>query len=368
MADLREVFEMVTNQVRPDQDAWQQQERRQRRAVRRRRVGGFTVGAAIVVLAGVLALTLGRGGAPTPAHRPSPKPATIPISDIQPITVGLDGAQLSTVPGFVLDGPTVPHVHFVESLAPSPDGTRIAFAAQHDGVVQIATMGIDGTDLRWLTQYTQDIRTLLISPTPAWSPDGSRIAYVDPNGQIAAVDVDGSHQTELTSDPGVDQWPAWSPDGSTIAYSNSPTGLGESGFADDQEIRTVPSTGGSPTRLTDDGVWDDMPAYSPDGTRIAFIRQGSIWLMDPSGQHAHRLPGQSGDSFFNPRWSPDGSTLVVDRYEGARSADDQPLLSVVLIDVASGKATPLRVQVERDHNAAWWLPSGQALLVSRYVP
>ncbi len=367
MADLREVFEMVTNTVRPDQDAWQQQEVRQRRAIRRRRTGGFVVVAAIVVLATVLALTVGRGAGPTPAQQPGAKPATIPISHMRPVVVGLDGAQLSTVPGFVPDGPMVPHVNLVESLAPSPDGMRIAFAARHDGGLQIATVGIDGTDLRWLTHYSEALGAVVAIPTPAWSPDGSHIAYVDPDGQIVVIAADGSDPVKLTSDAGLDQWPAWSPDGSTIAYSNSPTGVNNSGFADNEEIWTIPSAGGTPSRLTRNGVPDSMPAYSPDGTRIAFSRGGSIWLMDPDGGHAHPLPGHPGDASFNPRWSPDGSTLVVSRFEGAQ-APDGALLRVALVDVSSGKVSPLPVQVERDDNAAWWLPSGQELLISKYSP
>src|SRR6187551_121747 len=70
-------------------------------------------------------------------------------------------------------------------------------------------------------------RTSRTTPTrtrsPAWSPDGSKIAYGSSTGasasEIYAMNADGSGQTNLTNDPADDSSPAWSPDGSQIAFS-----------------------------------------------------------------------------------------------------------------------------------------------------
>jgi hypothetical protein len=69
MTELKEVFEMTTKQMEPDQDSWNQQERRQRRTVRNRKVGALVVAAAIGLAAVVLIMELRPGGeAKTPAN------------------------------------------------------------------------------------------------------------------------------------------------------------------------------------------------------------------------------------------------------------------------------------------------------------
>src|SRR5205814_2336810 len=111
---------------------------------------------------------------------------------------------------------------------------------------------------------------------------------------------------QLTRGNGVDLWPAWSPDGSTIAYSDSgATALNGSGFSPTQEIWTVPVSGGSATRITHNAVVDDMPAFSPTGAQFAFVRDDHIWLMDTSGANARQVPGTPSRPSFVPRWSSD---------------------------------------------------------------
>ncbi|MDP9342063.1 MAG: hypothetical protein M3Q23_08175 [Actinomycetota bacterium] len=252
------------------------------------------------------------------------------------------------------------------NLTLSPDGRTIVFSSDHDGSAEIGTVGVDGTGLRWLT--TQTFNCI----APAWSPDGSRIAFVagfgTPQGQeVHVVNPDGSNLRKLTSDAGSDQWPSWSPDGKTIAYSNSGrTPLDDSGFSHTQELWTVPADGGTPTRLTHNDMWDDMPVYSPSGRLIVFDRQGSIWTMAADGSNPHPLRGLPGDSGFNPRWSPDGSKIAFLSYDGDRSASDAPLLSVHVLDLSTGTSTVVPGKVETDANAPSWLPSSDALLVNRY--
>jgi len=98
----------------------------------------------------------------------------------------------------------------------SPDGTRVAFVNYRDERAVLATMSIDGDDVRLLTA---DQPFDAFSPT--WSPDGQRLAFslVDPQGtDLATIGADGDGLQRLTNDAWPDQYPDWSPDGRALAF------------------------------------------------------------------------------------------------------------------------------------------------------
>ena len=102
---------------------------------------------------------------------------------------------------------------------------------------------------------------------PAWSPDGRTIVFVswrDGNGEVYAMDADGSGPRNLTQNPAKDVRPAWSPDGRSIAFVSR---------RDSQsEIYVMNADGSGKRNLTRDRANDDYPTWSPDGRRIAFLR------------------------------------------------------------------------------------------------
>jgi TolB protein len=118
---------------------------------------------------------------------------------------------------------------------------------------------------------------------PAWSPDGTRIAFVslrEPGGGgIAVIPAGGGPVTLLTDSPYSlsDGYPSWSPDGSQIVFSRwSPDSW--------DDLWIVPVDGGTPVPLTDDvASHENLPVWSPDGGTIAFTsdRSGTnqIWTM-----------------------------------------------------------------------------------------
>jgi Tol biopolymer transport system component len=129
------------------------------------------------------------------------------------------------------------------------------------------------------------------------------------------MNADGSDQTQLTFDSSGALDPAWSPDGSQIAFRTSRAGFQAI------DIWTVNVHSGAETDLTNSPGCDQTPDWSPDGSRIAFVscRQagGNLWVMNADGSNPTPVgtpTGYAGPT--NPVWSPDGSRIIMGANEG----------------------------------------------------
>jgi Tol biopolymer transport system component len=193
----------------------------------------------------------------------------------------------------------------------SPDGSQIVFQSlKYGGRYNILRMNADGTGQVPLTDWTLPVT----STDPAWSPDGSKIVFVsDRDGigksELWLMNADGTNLQKLTTDVqfdgpySQDLMPAWSPDGLKIAFSSSRDGLAN------PEIYTMNADGSNQIRLTDNTVDDVDPAWSPDSQHIVFFsKEGGrgIYVMDSDGTNRHQLL----DSGFQPSWSPDGLKIA----------------------------------------------------------
>jgi Tol biopolymer transport system component len=140
---------------------------------------------------------------------------------------------------------------------------------------------------------------LLCVPVPGaqavFPGQNGRIAF-DRGGDIWVMDPDGSNQIRLTTSPASEQEPAWSADGTKIAFARDDGDL---------EIWVMDADGTHPQRLTRNGVDDTDPAWSPDGSELVFTRGFEIWRIDADGTHQRSI-GSGGDA----SWSPDGTRLV----------------------------------------------------------
>jgi len=121
---------------------------------------------------------------------------------------------------------------------------------------------------------------------------------------IFAINPDGSGLRLISS--GSDDFPAWSPDGTKLAFAESNP---SSGTADD--VYTMNADGTGKTQLTDNIDHDYAPTWSPDGTKIAFFSVravgDSVWVMDANGDNQQLLTLEAN----YPAWSPDGSRIAM---------------------------------------------------------
>lgn len=236
----------------------------------------------------------------------------------------------------------------------SPDGTHIAYAAQtgtleeDQRLTEIYVMRADGTEKRRLTSNDA------LDGSPSWSPDGEWIAFTritEPGAAtarsgIVVMDAGGGNEVQITRSalPSVDASPAWSPDGTLIAFTRAAPSAG----SDDPGagIYVVSPEGGEPRKLTDDGT---EPDWSPDGARIAFTSyrdrfgrtcfhecgiSGEIYVLDiESGQKRRLTESEAND--VSPAWSPDGSSIafVSDRSDPEAHANEIYLMSASGDDV-----------------------------------
>lgn len=191
-------------------------------------------------------------------------------------------------------------------------GGIIAFYSDRDGNPEIYVMNADGT---MQTRLTEDP---YFDVSPALSPDGSQIVFLtsrhDPEGafpflkyEIYVMNIDGSNLTRLTENEVGEDHPAWHPEGDKITFNADYDG---DGF---QEINVMNSDGTNLIRLTANSANDQWASWSPDGSQLVFCsdRDGNLELynMNSDGSEQIRISNNSIMEVF-PEWSPYGDRLA----------------------------------------------------------
>jgi Tol biopolymer transport system component len=153
-----------------------------------------------------------------------------------------------------------------------------------------------------------------VGPAVVTSPTSGTIAYAAFDGtsrewRLFTIGADGSSDTRISIDlPGELFHPAWSPDGTKLAFDVQSHGDTEIYVAD-----VFGSSGSNLTRLTSTPGWNFLPAWSPDGTRIAYVHESGenddIWLMNADGSDPARLTHDPSFALA-PTWSPDGTRIA----------------------------------------------------------
>jgi Tol biopolymer transport system component len=195
----------------------------------------------------------------------------------------------------------------------SPSGRRLVYADEcPDCMDRLVTVRADGSDRKVLLRSGRGFLT-----SPAWSPNGRRIAFIrwrwpkwasDWVSDIYVIRRDGTHlkrvtKTKRTSEAELD----WS-SRNWLVFRRNKGRFRQTKY----ELFVMRPNGNRLRRLTDNDVPEGEPDWAPGGRRFAFVRGGDIWTAAASGRNTLRIA--AGHS---PTWAPDGSVIAYVGVDGA---------------------------------------------------
>ncbi len=188
------------------------------------------------------------------------------------------------------------------SPAWTPDGQRIAFTSYLKRNPDLYLIGLDGKNLERLSSYPG------LNASPSWSPDGKQMVMMmgmDGKSDIYLLDAKAENPRRLTKGHGNESTPRWSPDGRWITFSSDRSGS--------PQIYIMSQDGSNVRRLTYEGNYNTSPSWSPKGDRIAFCGrvggQFHIFTIGPDGSGLKKLT-PNGSHNESPSWSPDGRYIA----------------------------------------------------------
>jgi TolB protein len=232
------------------------------------------------------------------------------------VAVSQSGGRPATFRLIVADADGANEQVMVESREPimspawSPDGRKLAYVSFENKAAEI---------------YVQTLRTGLrqkvssragVNGAPAWSPDGRKLALTLSRGEgnldLYTLDLAGQALTRLTEQRSIETEAAWAPDGRSIYFTSDRAGA--------PQIYKVAPDGGSAQRISFEGGYNARPRVSPDGKRLAVVTNDRgnyrIALLDLERGFTQVITEGRLDE--SPSFAPNGETLIYATREGGR--------------------------------------------------